>query len=127
MMRLLPWLTILAALFFALWVRFSLIEQAEFGFFCDGGGQSGLCHLRWFILQSFLHYGLGYFGLFFGLLALASRSALVAMLAGVAGVAGLVLYTWDFSAVAFLLGILTLARAQFDDSRHQYSTSEQQA
>ncbi|MFM8331361.1 MAG: hypothetical protein ACKN9T_06705 [Candidatus Methylumidiphilus sp.] len=112
-----PWLAIFAALALASWARASLIEPADFGFFCDGGGQAWACHLRWLVLQSFSRMGLGYFALFLGLLALVTRSDWVGMAAGMAGMAGLVLYCWDYSAVGLLLGVLTLARAQLDDYR----------
>lgn len=111
-MKVLPWFGILAMLSFSLWARYALVEPAEFGFYCDAGGGGRLCALRWMVVQSFSTYGLGYFGLFLGVLATLTRSGLVALLAGMAGVAGLVLYTWDYSAVAFLLGVLTLARAE---------------
>lgn len=120
-----PWLCILGALGLSLWVRFGLIEQNELGFFCDGGGQTLQCHIRWFIVRSFNTYGLGYFGLFLGLLATVTRSGLMGLLAGIVGMAGLVLYTWDYSAVGFLLGVLTLARAQLNDYRHRYGTGQE--
>jgi hypothetical protein len=121
-----PWLFILAALGLSLWVRFELIEQNELGFFCDGGGRTFQCHIRWFIVRSFNTYGLGYFGLFLGLLATVTRSGFMGFLAGIVGMAGLVLYTWDYSAVGFLLGVLTLARAQLNDYRYQHGTGQQE-
>lgn len=123
----LPWLTILAALALALWLRGHWIEQDELGFFCDGGGKTLTCKIRWLIVQTFNHMGLGYFALFLGGLAVATRSAEVGCLAGIFGVAGLVLYNWDYSAPGFLLGVLTLARAQFDERRAQHGAGQQQA
>lgn len=123
----LPWLLILASLALALWVRYSLVEQAEFGFFCEGGGASWLCPVRWAIVQSFHSYGLGYFALFLGLLATLTRSASVALGAGVVGMMGLVLYNWDYAALGFTLGVLALARAQFEESRYQHGAGQQQA
>ena len=122
-----PWLFILFSLALSLWVRSQLIEQSELGFFCDGGGQTGLCKIRWLIVQSFNTQGLGYFALFLGLLATLTRSAFIGLLAGMVGVSGLVLYSWDFAAVGFLLGVLTLARAQFDEYRAQHRAGQQQA
>jgi hypothetical protein len=118
----LPWLLVVAVFAVAVWIRFSLIEQTELGFFCDGGGQTTQCRIRWLIVQAFNHYGLGYFSLFLGLLALISRAGLAGLLAAMVGAAGLVLYTWDYSAVAFLLGSLTLARAQVEDYRSEHGT-----
>ena len=122
-----PWLLILVTLGLCLWVRNALIEQNELGFFCDGGGQSLPCKIRWLTVLSFNHLGIGYFALFLGLLAAVTRSGLVSLSAGVAGMAGLILYCWDYAAVGFLLGVLTLARTQFDEYRSQHRTGQQQA
>lgn len=125
--NLLPWLLILASLILSLWVRYSLVEQPEFGFFCEGGGASWLCPVRWAIVQSFHSYGLGYLALFLGGLATLTRSASVALGAGAVGMMGLVLYNWDYSALGFILGVLALARAQFEDYRYQHGAGQQQA
>jgi len=122
-----PWLLILAAFGVSWWVRSQLMEQSELGFFCAGGGQTLLCKVRWLVEKSFSHGGLGYFALFLGLLSAVTRSGLVGLLAGMVGMAGLMLYCWDYAAVGFLLGVLTLARAQFDDYRTQYRNGQQQA
>ncbi|MDD5034627.1 MAG: hypothetical protein PHE55_07685 [Methylococcaceae bacterium] len=122
-----PWLLILASLGLSVWVRFHVIEPSEIGFFCDGGGQSLLCNIRGIIVQSFDHYGLGYFSLFLGILATLTRAGNVGLLAGMIGMAGLILYCWDYSALGFLLGALTLARAQFDEYRAQHRAGQQQA
>ena len=107
--------------------RHYLIEDLALGFFCDGGGQGLACKVRWLTVQSFNHLGLGYFALFFGALSALTRSAPLGWLAGVVGVAGLVLYCWEFAAVGFLLGALTLARAQFDECRAEHGAGQQQA
>ncbi len=123
----LPWLAILAMLALAFWIRNQLIEQDELGFFCDGGGMTLTCKIRWLIVQSFNHFGLGYFGLFLGLLAAVTRSGFIALLASLVSMSGLVLYNWDFAGVGFLLGVLTLARAQLDDYRAEHGNGQQQA
>jgi hypothetical protein len=123
----LPWLAILATLAASAWIRGHLIEQEALGFFCDGGGQTWVCKIRWLAIQSFNHLGLGYFALFFGVLAILTRSAMVGLWAGMVGMAGLILYSWDFAAVGFLLGVLALARAQFDDYRAEHRPGQQQA
>jgi len=122
-----PWLMILTMLALTFWVRSHLIEQNDLGFFCDSGGTTLTCKIRWLIVQSFHHFGIGYFSFFLGLLAVVTRSGLVALGASVLGVAGLVLYNADYAAVGFLLGVLTLARAQLDDYRAEYRSSQQQA
>lgn len=79
------WLLILATLRFSLWLRYSLVEHAEFGFFCEGGGGGKLCALRWLTVQSFHTYGLGYLGLFLGALAALTRTGPISLLGGMAG------------------------------------------
>ncbi len=123
----LPWLLILATLGLSGWLRSQLIEQNELAFFCADGGQTLECKVRWLVEKSFNHLGLGYFALFLGLLSAITRSGLIGLLAGIVGMAGLMLYCWDYAAVGFLLGVLTLARAQFDDYRAQHRAGQQQA
>lgn len=119
-----PWLLVVVSFGLSLWARFGLIEQRELGFFCDGGGRTPICDVRWLIVQTFNHYGSGYLALFLGLLAAITRSGFVGCLAAVVGAAGLVLYTWDFAAIGFLLGILTLARSQLSDYRYKHGTRQ---
>lgn len=123
----LPWLAILIVLVLSLWTRNHLIEQNELGFFCDGGGDGLTCKIRWLIVQSFNHFGFGYFGLFLGGLAVVTRSGTIGLWAALVSMAGLFFYNWDFAGVGFLLGVLTLARAQFDDYRAEYGSRQQQA
>lgn len=113
----LSWISLLAVLALALWVRANWIEQESFGFFCDGGGQTLVCKLRWLTVLSFNQLGLGYVALFLGVLAALTRSGQVGLVAAWFGMAGLVLYCWDYAAVGFLLGVLTLARVQFNECR----------
>ncbi len=75
-------------------------------------------------MLSFNQLGLGYFALFLGLLSAITRSGFIGLLAGMAG---LILCCWDYAAGGFLLGVLTLARAQFDDYRARHRTGQQQA
>ncbi|MGH8499475.1 MAG: hypothetical protein ACRERV_11815, partial [Methylococcales bacterium] len=107
----LPWFFIAVMFGLCAWFRFVLVEPAEVEFFCGSGGQSFKCELRWITIQIFTS-GLGYLALLPGLLALVSGSGFAGFIAAWVGAAGLVLYNWDYAAVAFLLGVLTLARAQ---------------
>jgi hypothetical protein len=122
----LPCLLILTMISVSLWFRATVIEHNELGFFCDGGGQTLVCKIRWLVIQSFNHFGLGYFGLFLGVVAVVTRSAFISMSAACVGVAGLVFYNWEFASVGCLLGVLTLARVQFDDYRAEYRDTQQQ-
>lgn len=127
-----PWLLILAVLSLSWWARSQFIERQELAFFCEGGAQTLECKTRWLIVKIFYGNGTGYFILFLGLMAAATRSGLVGLVAGVAGVAALLLHggdhaNVDYAAVGFLLGVLTLARAQFDDYRAQHGAGQYQA
>jgi hypothetical protein len=121
-----PWLLIAATFGLSAWSRFALVEPTELGFYCDAGGQTFECQVRWIVIQVFSH-GLGYVALFLGLLAVFTASGFAGCLAALSGAAGLVLYDWDHSAVAFLLGAMTLARAQFNHCRNQHGAGQQQA
>ena len=121
----LPWLLISAILALSWWAKIQLIEQQELAFFCQGGGQTLPCKIRWLIVTIFHNSGIGFFVLFFGLLSAITRSGFIGLLAGVIGVACLLLHggdnaAVDFASLGFLLGVLTLARAQFDEYRAQH-------
>ena len=127
-----PWLLILAILGLSWWAKSQLIEEQELAFFCQGGGQSLPCKMRGFIAKIFIQNGVGYFALFLGLVSAITRSGFMGLLAGIVGMASLILHggdhaALDFAAFGFLLGVLTLARAQFDEYRDQCRTGQQQA
>jgi hypothetical protein len=122
-----PWIFIALAFAVAAWLRYSVVENSDLGFYCDSGGASQICMLRWLTIQSFNSHGLGYAGLFLGILATVTRSATLGALAGIVGIAGLVLYTWDYSGVGFLLGVLVLSRTQLEDYRYQDRSREREA
>ena len=103
------------------------MDQYELAFFCASGGQTPACKARWLIEQSYNHMGLGYAALFLGLLSVITRSGLVGLSAGIVGMAGLMLYCRDYAGLGFLLGVLTLARAQSNQHRAQHRTGQQQA
>jgi len=119
------WLLILIILALSWWAKSQLIEQQELAFFCQGGGQTLACKMRWLIVSIFHNSGIGFFVLFFGLLSAITRSGFIGLLVGVVGVACLLLHggdnaSVDFASLGFLLGVLTLARAQFDEYRTQH-------
>lgn len=120
----LPWLLIAAMFGLCAWLRYALVEPSELGFFCNGGGQGMECDVRWTVMQIF-NNGLGLGALSLGLLALLIRSSVAGFMAALAGAAGLVLYNGDYSAVAFLLGLMILARAQFNQCRNEHGTGKQ--
>jgi len=128
-----PWLLILAILSLSLWARSQLIEKEELAFFCQAGGQTIPCKMRWLIVKIFHNSSIAYFALFMGLLSAVSRSGFIGLLAGIIGMAGLILHGGgdiaapDLDATGFLLGVLTLARTQFNEYRTQHRTGQQQA
>ena len=121
----LPWLLILAILALSWWAKSQLIERQELAFFCGGGGQTLQCKMRWLIVIIFHSASIGFFALFLGLLSVITQSGFIGLMAGVVGVACLLLHggenaAVEFASLGFLLGVLTLARAQFDEYRAQH-------
>lgn len=119
----LPWLLILTILGLSWWARSQLVEHEELAFFCGGGEQTLQCKIRLLIVKIFYNNGIGFFALFLGLLSVITRSGFIGLVVGVVGIACLVLHaventaSVEFAAVGFLLGVLTLARSQFDEYR----------
>lgn len=123
----LPWLVMLVLFAISFWVRVTLIENSELGFICAEDGKNLRCATRW-AFMSFIHYkATSYLVLFFGVLAAATRSATVAFATVALGAVGLIVYAKDYAAVGFLLAVLTLARAQFEECREQHGAGQQQA
>jgi hypothetical protein len=117
----------LALLALSFWVRVNLIENSELGFVCAEDWRNLRCVTRW-TFMSFIHYKWpSYLVLFLGVLAAATRSALVAFVTVALGAVGLIVYAQDYAAVGFLLAVMTLARAQFDESREQHGAGQQEA
>lgn len=123
----LVWLAIPVVMGLAMAARYGLIEPAELAHLCDGGAQSWLCLVRRLVVLSFTHNILGYAALTFGLLATLLRGSGMAAAASTLGIAGLVLYQFAPSAIAFLLGVLVLARGHSSPAPDQNGSGEQQA
>jgi hypothetical protein len=117
----LPWLLILIMLCVSWWARRQLIEEQQLAFFCEAGGQTLACQAhRYLVLIFYNNDIMGYFTLLLGAIAVIARSGLIGLWAGIIGIASLILHNGEYAAVGFLLGILTLARAQFDEGRAQH-------
>jgi hypothetical protein len=116
----LPWLCMLALMALSFWVRTHLIENSELGFFCTNSGHTLACNARWLFMLFILYKGPSFLVLFLGLLATLTRSSLAGFLAGAIGIMALVVYAREYAAVGFLLGVLMLARAQFEERREQH-------
>lgn len=127
-----PWLCMAVLMAVSFWVRGTLIESSEIGFVCAETPGTLQCRIRW-LFMVFIHYKEpNFFVLFLGLLAAATRSGLLGFLTVAIGAVGLVVFSKDYVskdyiAVGFLLGALTLARAQLEEYRHQHGTGQQQA
>jgi hypothetical protein len=106
----LPWpsLALVAAL--AAVVRYLLVEPAQIAHLCDSGAGPWWCGVRAVAIATFSHHALGYVALCLGVLATLIRVRAVAHAAALTGMAGLILYEFEYSAVALLLGLLVLVR-----------------
>jgi hypothetical protein len=114
----LPWLLILAILSLSWWARRQLIEEQQLAFFCESGGQTLACRTHSLIAKIFYdNNAMGYLSLFLGALSVISRSGFIGQCAGMIGIAALVLHNGEYAAAGFLLGVLTLARTQFEKRR----------
>lgn len=103
-----------AVLALALGARYGLIENGVLPRDCTAPAaeaQSGLCALKWTLVQLFHEQRLGIFSLVCGALAFVLGCGRLAWAGWIAGLAGLVLYNYDYAAVGALLGLLVLAAA----------------
>lgn len=110
--RQINWLLIaaFAAVGYALYLRYVVIEQSSVSLACEGGLPTWLCFTRkifLFVFQNGL-FGLGALGA--AIVNLIRPSMLPLMIALVSGGFGIVLYNVEMSALAAGLLILSLAR-----------------
>jgi hypothetical protein len=94
----------------AAFVRFSWIEAPELAAHCDAGAPGGVCALRAWIIQAFIHQRLGWAALGLAALAYGMASPWVAGAAVFLACSGLVLYSTELSAPAVLLACLVFAK-----------------
>lgn len=98
----------------ALGARYGLIENGVLPRDCtlpEAEAQSGLCALKWTLVQMFHEQRIGIFSLICGAFAFVLGCRRLGWAGWLAGVAGLVLYSYDYAAVGALLGLLVLAAA----------------
>ena len=93
-------------------VRYGLIERDDVGPVCDALSAPAWCTLRMLVIQGFLNDVYGRASVALAALALWRRSAIGAWLAVAVGTWGMVLYTFTWSGVGVLGGVMTLARLQ---------------
>ncbi|MGD9941814.1 MAG: hypothetical protein AB7L76_00475 [Burkholderiaceae bacterium] len=100
----------LAAFAVAQLLRHAVVEPPAIAHLCDPAPWTGWCALRSVLLLTFITQGIGWVALAVGAYATWRRSAGWAQLALALGSAGLVLYSFEPSALAALLGALVLVR-----------------
>ena len=91
-------------------MRFALLEPEPIVHLCGSAGAPWWCTARSAAIAAFATNGLAVVAVAAGILAVLARSSRLALAAACLGMAGLVLYSVESGAVAFLLGVLVLAR-----------------
>ena len=99
----------LATLGLVAWLRFAWIEDTALGFAC-AAEPGGWCTLRETVVLGFHYRVYGWLALGLGLLGLLRPHAGWAAATLVVASVALLLYNTDLGAVAFVLGLITLAR-----------------
>ena len=115
---------IAAAAALAALLRFLVVEPEALAHLCGAAVVPWWCTLRAAAVAIFSTGALAVAAVAVGVAAIATGRAAVALAAACLGVAGLVLYSVEAGAVAFLLGVLALARAH---ERKTAGRGEQQA
>jgi hypothetical protein len=99
-----------AALFYAFYVRYFLIENAVVGLACEGGASTTNCQIRKIAIELFRYEVFGILALAAALLQFLRPNTRLAALALAATPFGLVLYNNGLAALAVALVILSFAR-----------------
>lgn len=118
-----PWLAIFAVLVFSWWLRILYIEPQELAIICESGVTDLACTMRKGMTGIFYDNAVGFTVFALGLIALLMHSAFLALLTAILGMAGMVIHGGlhtgvEFATVGFVLGFLTLARAEWQKHRH---------
>jgi hypothetical protein len=99
-----------AALGYAFYMRYLVIQQTSVGLACDGGLATALCETRRLVIALFQHWVFGSIAIAAALFNLI-RPSLVLFTVGVAAAAlGIVLYNVGLAALAAALLIISFAR-----------------
>jgi hypothetical protein len=104
------WIWPTAALAATAMLRYAVIEPAHIGQICAAGAAPWWCAPRDVLIGVFASGALGLAALAVSVVATFNRSSSWALVAVCLGIAGLVLYAFEASAVACLLGAMVLAR-----------------
>jgi len=100
----------LAALGYALYIRYLWVENTPVGLACDGGLPTWGCASRKIVIQLYQHSAFGWLALGAAALNLIRPSLVLFTLAMVAAGFGIVLYNTSLAGVAIALIILSFAR-----------------
>lgn len=101
----------LAALGFALFFRYGLIQNTPIGLACDAGEESFTCMARLAVILLFVRNVFGWTALVAAIVQLIRPNRIALGIGLVAAALGLVLYNLRLSALAVALLVLSLARA----------------
>lgn len=112
LVKLLPWLALLAVGLATAWLRYGLIQPSHVAALCGDAGSPVWCAWRQWLVLGFLHDVYGVLALVAAAPALFSRRLAVALLAAALGLFALELYCYQTGALAFLVGCLRLLRLQ---------------
>ena len=109
----------------AMAVRYGLVERDDLGSICQSAASPWWCDLRMLVIRGFLNDVFGRASLVLAALAIWRRSALAATLAVAIGTFGMVLYSFMWSGIGMLGGVMVLARLQ--GQWQQHAEAEQHA
>jgi hypothetical protein len=123
MKLIIPWILILLVFIIAWWMRIEYIEPQALSIVCESGVVDWPCLMRKNLMAIFYDNAVGYLVLGLGLLALVLRSGVIGLLCAVIGMTALVIHGGkhtgvEYSSLGFVVGFLTLARAQFQKCRN---------
>lgn len=123
MKLIIPWSLIILVFIIAWLMRIEYIEPQALSIVCESGVVDWPCLMRKNLMAIFYDNAVGYLVLGLGLLALVLRSGVIGLLCAVIGMTALVIHGGkhtgvEYSSLGFVLGFLTLARAQFQKCRN---------
>ena len=98
-------------------IRYAIIERTELAHLCESAGAPPWCMLRAAAVAGLTTTAPGIAAVAAGIVATLTRSSAWGLVAACLGAAGLLLYAVETGAVAFLLGLLVLARRVAAHSR----------
>jgi hypothetical protein len=101
-----------AALGFALYLRYGIIQNTPIGLACEAGEQSATCAVRLAVIQLFARGVFGWTAVIAALIQLWRPNPLAFGIGLIAACFGLVLYNTRLSALAVALLVLSLARVR---------------